>query len=94
MPGELGEHGERMWRHVTPELVRMGILGQVDLGALEIYCRLYQEVRDHPGGRGFGTLATSFLNAGSKLGLDPAARLRMTLPEARDDEEDAVFGTG
>lgn len=29
---------------------------------------------------------------GSQLGLTPAARLRMTLPEVTDDEEEAVFG--
>lgn len=29
---------------------------------------------------------------GTQLGLTPAARLRMTLPEVTDDEEDAVFG--
>lgn len=29
---------------------------------------------------------------GAQLGLTPAARLRMTLPEVTDDEEEAVFG--
>ena len=92
MPDDLGEHGEFIWKHVTPELARMGILGQVDRGTLEMYCRLYQQVREHPGGHGYATLAMSFVNVGSKLGLDPASRLRMTLPEADDGAQDDIYG--
>lgn len=95
MPGDLGPHARRMWKHVTPELARMGILGRIDLGALEMYCRAYQEVRDHPGGRGWGVAAMTMVNIGSKLGLDPAARMRMTMPDLSDgNEESDVFGTG
>jgi phage terminase small subunit len=94
MPDELGEHGERIWNHVTPELARMGILGSVDLGTLETYCRAYQAMRDHDRGRGYMQVLMTVANLGSKLGLDPAARLRMTLPEAPNDEEGDVFGTG
>lgn len=94
MPEGLGEHGERMWEQVTPELERLGLIGRLDIGTLETYCRMYQQLRVHDGGRGFAVLATAFVNVGSKLGLDPAARLRMTLPEESDDEEHAVFGTG
>lgn len=94
MPDGMGEDGERIWRLVTPELARMGILGRVDLGTLEAYCRAYHEMHNHPGGHGFATVAMTMANLGSKLGLDPASRLRMALPEAADDEEANVFGTG
>jgi phage terminase small subunit len=94
MPDDLGEHGERIWLHVTPEMARIGILASVDLGSLEMYCRLYQSLRTHDQGHGFGTMVTAFVNLGSKLGLDPASRLRMTLPEAPDDEEADIFGAG
>ncbi len=94
MPDNLGEHGERAWTTVVPELVRMGILGQVDAFVLEAYCRTYQLWRDHDGGRGYSVLTGTLATLGSKLGLDPTSRLRMTLPEAPDDEEGDVFGTG
>jgi phage terminase small subunit len=82
-----------MWNLISPELERMGLLGQVDLGALEAYCRLYDEMHNHPGGRGFASLALAMVKIGSTLGLDPAARLRMTLPEVpEDDEENFAFG--
>lgn len=93
-PDDLGEHGSRMWDQVTPELERLDLIGRLDVGALEMYCRLYEAVRVHDGGRGYASLANAFLAAGSKLGLDPAARLRMTLPEESDDEEGRVFGQG
>lgn len=93
-PEGLGEHGDRMWAMVTPELERLELIGCLDVGSLEVYCRLYQSVREHDGGRGFASLCMAFLNAGSKLGLDPASRLRMTLPEEPDGEETSVFGTG
>jgi phage terminase small subunit len=94
MPTELGDHGERIWKHVTPELARMGILGSIDLATLEAYCRAYQAMRDHDGGRGYMQVLIGLANLGSKLGLDPASRLRMTLPEAPNDEEGDIFGTG
>ena len=74
MPEGLGPHGERIWRLVTPEMARMGILGVVDLGTLELYCRLYQGIYDDmDGGRGLVmSRVTAFMSAGSKLGLDPA----------------------
>lgn len=92
MPDGLGEFGEYAWRLVAPELVRLGILGQIDGITLEAWCRTYQLWKLHDGGRGYPALTASLTALGSKLGLDPAARLRMTLPEAGDDEEDDIFG--
>jgi phage terminase small subunit len=93
-PDGLEGSAKWMWEYVTPELVRMGIMGRVDLGTLEAYCKAYDDMHNHPGGRGFSTVAMTMANLGSKLGLDPASRLRMTLPEAPDGEEGDVFGTG
>lgn len=93
MPEDLGEHGERVWKLVVPELVRMGILGQVDTVTLEAYCRAYEGWKAMtPGDRGWASYTTAMINMGSKLGLDPASRLRMTLPEAPDRVEDEIFG--
>lgn len=95
MPRGMGPDARRIWKHVTPELARLGILGNIDLATLEAYCRAYQEMRDHPGGRGWGIAAMTLVNIGSKLGLDPASRMRMTMPEVADgDEEEDIFGTG
>ena len=93
-PDWLPELASDMWARVVPELDRMGLLGQVDIGVLEAYCRTYAIWRGHDGERGYPTLTMTLVNLGSKLGLDPAARLRMTLPEAKDNDDDFVFGTG
>src|SRR5687767_4865900 len=82
MPVDLGEWGEYAWNLVTPELVRLGIMGHVDALTLEAYCRSYQSWKEMtPGQRGWVVHTTAMVNLGSKLGLDPASRLRMTLPE-------------
>ncbi len=93
MPADLGEWGVWIWELVTPELVRMGILGQVDHATLEAYCRAYQAWKlTDPDDRRWVQLTMCMVNLGSKLGLDPASRLRMTLPEASNDEQTDVFG--
>ncbi len=82
-----------MWDLVTPELVRMTILGQIDLVVLEIYCRVYDQWRrEDPQSRRWLWLIDRLTTLGIQLGLTPAARLRMNLPERRADEG-AVFGT-
>ncbi len=91
---DLPPDGDRMWELVVPELERMELLGQIDLGALEAYCILYHELHNHRGPQGLATLATALVRVGSALGLDPTSRLRMKLPEVEDDDESAVFGTG
>jgi phage terminase small subunit len=83
-----------MWGKVVPELDRMGLLGLVDVGILEAYCRTYSLWREHDGGRGYPTLTTTLVALGSKLGLDPAARLRMVLPEVKSDDRDFIYGSG
>lgn len=92
MPDGLGEHGERAWRLVVPELVRLKILGPIDAITLEAWCHTYQLWKEHDGGRGYPALTASLTALGSKLGLDPAARLRMTIPEAADAQETDIFG--
>lgn len=102
-----------MWQRVVPELQRIGILGNVDLGVLEAFCMAYARWRDcqaivdvegllHTGDKGAtvrhpaavlgNQFSAEIRQLGVQLGLSPAARLRMTLPEAADDETDAVFG--
>jgi phage terminase small subunit len=91
-PHDLGEFGDFMWDLVTPELVRMTILGQIDLVVLEIYCRVYDQWRrEDPQSRRWLWLIDRLTTLGIQLGLTPAARLRMNLPERRADEG-AVFG--
>lgn len=91
---DLPVHGDELWELVTPELERMGLLGRIDLVALEAYCRTYHVWKTHDGGRGYPALTLALAKLGSMLGCDPASRLRMTLPEAEDDddEEARVFG--
>lgn len=91
-PDSLNEDGLRVWDLVVPELERMDLLGRIDAVVLEAYCRTYQLWRAHDGGRGYPTLTAQLVAIGSKLGLDPAARLRMTLSEDSDDDETEVFG--
>ena len=95
MPAGLNDDGRYAWDLVVPELYRMGLLGQIDGITLEAYCRLYQVWRRHDGRTGYAALTAQLLAAGSRLGCDPASRLRMTLPEpAADAGEGDVFAAG
>lgn len=77
-----------MWDRVAPELERMGILGRIDHAALEAYCVAYRRWREDPKPTNGAELRAWAV----QLGLTPAARLRMTLPEAPDDADEKVFG--
>lgn len=94
MPDGLNEDGVRAWEVIVPELERMELIGRPDQFVAEAFCRTYQLWRAHDGGRGYPALTAQLVAIGSKLGLDPVSRLRMTLPEVADDDESAVFGTG
>jgi phage terminase small subunit len=79
---------------VTPELVRMTILGRVDLAVLEVYCRVYDEWRrEDPKARRRLWLVDRLNTLAIQLGLTPAARLRMNLPERTAVDEAAIFST-
>jgi phage terminase small subunit len=92
-PDDLGDEGSRIWDLVTPELVRMTILSQIHLVVLECYCRVYDEWRrEDPQSRRWLWCIDRLTALAIQLGLTPAARLRMNLPERRAD--DATFGTG
>jgi phage terminase small subunit len=92
-PDDLGDEGSRIWDLVTPELVRMTILSQIHLVVLECYCRVYDEWRrEDPQSRRWLWCIDRLTALAIQLGLTPAARLRMNLPERRAD--DAIFGTG
>lgn len=94
MPPGLGVQAKRKWNEVIPELERMGLLSGIDGGALEVYCRLYEEMHNHKGGRGFSSVAQAFITVGSRLGLDPMARQRMEDPrDGPGGEADNVFGS-
>lgn len=92
-PGDLGSDGSRLWDLVTPELVRLTILGQIDLVVLEAYCRVYDEwKREDPQARRWLWLIDRMTTLAIQLGLTPAARLRMNLPELSAGDERAIFG--
>jgi phage terminase small subunit len=92
-PADLGLDGSRIWDLVTPELERMTILGRIDLVVLEAYCKVYDEWRrEDPQQRRWLWLIDRMTTLAIQLGLSPAARLRMNLPERRVDEA-AIFGT-
>lgn len=40
-PVELSEVGQKEWRRIAPELSKVGLLSNLDLTALEMYCRVY-----------------------------------------------------
>jgi phage terminase small subunit len=93
-PDDLGADGSQLWDLVTPELVRMTILAQIDLVVLEAYCRVYGEWRqEHPKSRRWLWLIDRLNTLGIQLGLTPAARLRMSLPEKTADDEASIFST-
>jgi phage terminase small subunit len=92
-PDDLGSEGSRLWDLVTPELVRMTVLAQIDLAVLEAYCRVYSEWRrDDPKARRWLWLVDRLTTLGIQLGLTPGARLRMNLPE-RTAADEGVFST-
>jgi phage terminase small subunit len=91
-PDDLGDEGSRLWDLVSPELVRMTILSRIDLVVLEMYCRVYDEwKREDPQQRRWLWLIDRMTTLAIQLGLTPAARLRMNLPERRVDEA-GIFG--
>jgi phage terminase small subunit len=92
-PDDLGSEGSQLWDLVTPELVRMTVLAQIDLAVLEAYCRVYSEWRrDDPKARRWLWLVDRLTTLGIQLGLTPGARLRMNLPE-RTAADEGVFST-
>jgi phage terminase small subunit len=93
-PDDLGSEGSRLWDLVTPELVRMTILAQIDLAVLEAYCRVFDEwKREDPQQRRWLWLVDRLTTLGIQLGLTPGARLRMSLPERTAADEAGVFST-
>ena len=87
-PSDLGKWGDFMWDLVTPEMSRMGILGQIDLAALEAYCRLYDEWKEMPPTNlRWGTTIDRMTRLAVQLGLTPSARLRMSIPEQKSDDD-------
>jgi phage terminase small subunit len=93
-PDDLGADGSRLWDLVTPEPVRLTILGPIDLAVLEANCRLYEEWRrEDPQARRWLWLVDRPTTLGIQLGLTPGARLRMNLPERTAADDAAVFGT-
>jgi phage terminase small subunit len=92
-PDDLGDDGSRLWDLVTPELVRMTILSQIDLVVLEMYCRVYDEWRrEDPESRRWLWCIDRLTTLAIQLGLTPAARLRLNLPEPRARYERAIYG--
>jgi phage terminase small subunit len=94
-PDDLPHWGSWLWDLVTPELQRMGILGQLDITELEAYCRSYDEwKREDPQSRRWLWLMDRTSKLAQQVGCSPAARLRMNLPEPKAEEEGAVFAVG
>jgi phage terminase small subunit len=92
--GRLNPLGHRDRDLVTPELVRMTILSRIDLVALELYCRVYDQWRrEDPQSRRWLWLIDRLTTLAIQLGLTPGAQLRMNPPERTAAEEAAVFST-
>lgn len=91
-PPWLSDEGRWLWDRVAPELERMGVLGRLDVASLAAACDAWSRFRAHDGGRGWSTVSAELRQWLVQLGLTPAARLRMTLPEAACDDDEAVFG--
>ena len=87
-PSDLGKWGDYMWDLVTPEMARVGILGQIDRVELEAYCRpttlggTWTE-----GGQRGGQRSTGCPVLAPISGLTPTSRLRMNLPERKADDD-------
>jgi len=92
-PDDLGPDGSRLWDLVTPELIRLTILSRIDLVVLEAYCKVYDEwKREDPQSRRWLWLIDRMTTLAVQLGLTPAARLRVNLPEATADQDRSIFG--
>lgn len=92
-PDDLGADGSRLWDLVTPELVRLTILSRIDLVVLEAYCKVYDEWRrEDPQARRWLWLIDRMTTLAIQLGLSPAARLRMNLPDPTAGDERSIFG--
>lgn len=78
----------RFWDRVAPELERLGIVGLLDVGALEQACVAYARWRADPKPSHSAELRACLV----QCGLTPAARLRMTLPEPAHADDEAAFG--
>jgi P27 family predicted phage terminase small subunit len=99
-PEELAGDARDTWLYQAPRLHRMGLLTEVDVVALEIYCRLVGRWRaierqiDEAGIVIPGPFLTAareaaraVLHAGERFGLDPAARVRVRAGEPPNDDK-------
>lgn len=46
-PSYIGKYGKQVWKNIVSELSRLGMLTEIDQGALELYCRMYQKWREN-----------------------------------------------
>lgn len=92
-PDWMPADGVLEWARVVPELDRLGVLTKVDAGVLEGYCALYSEF---VGAVRIGEPLKAALMAqmrvyACEMGLTPAARAKLIVPQGGDDDPAEEF---
>lgn len=81
------------WKRIVPELDRLGVLTAVDGAVLEAHCLTYGEiVATVKAGEPLKAALLGQMRAyAAELGLTPAARAKLVIPKAQDNDETAYF---
>jgi phage terminase small subunit len=81
------------WKRIVPELDRLGVLTSVDGAVIEAHCVTYGEIvaTVKAGEPLKAALLGQLRGYAAELGLSPAARAKLIVPQGNEDEETAHF---
>lgn len=81
------------WNRVVPELDRVGVLTSVDAATVEAHCLAYAEVigAARRGEPLKAAMLTALRVGAAELGLTPAARAKLVVPQGADNDPAEQF---
>lgn len=94
-PDWLQGDGLLEWKRIVPELDRLGVLTAVDGAVIEAHCATYGEIvaTVKAGEPLKAALLGQLRGYAAELGLSPAARAKLIVPQGSEDDETAKFFT-
>lgn len=98
MPKYLKGDAKKEWDRITPLLVKIGCVANIDLANLEAYCLAYAKAKDlgrHPKNYSIGEMDKIYrllMRLGAEFGLSPSSRTRIKIEQKpkEDDPFDAL----